>query len=216
VKAVVFDFDGTLIDSSGHILEAFEYALSPFGITVTDQTIEMIRPRTTPNLFIDLIDRSDWPLAFERLAKITKEHLLQITLYDGMLELLEKLYQKGLLLAIWTGRDTSSAIDILKRLQLGHFFKIVVGNTCVKHNKPHPEGLLKIISDFGCNASEVVMVGDHLHDLEGAAAVGAKKVLVNHGCTSREVEKKYGVERVMPDRFVGNAKELENYLFLLL
>jgi len=178
IKVCIFDMDGTIIDSGDMISKSIDYALSPWDIKMSNEDIEIIRARTPSELFSGYLQTpEDELIAYNRLIEFSNKHADKSVCYDGMPELLENLYQH-FLLAVWTGRDTESAKKILERNHLDHFFKMVVGCTSVNNNKPCPEGIEMIAKELKATPDEIIVIGDHSHDIEGAHRFGCKSVHV--------------------------------------
>ena len=178
IKVCIFDLDGTLIDSGDMIFKSIDHALSPWNIKMTNDDIEIIRARTPSELFSGYLKTPEDELtALNRLIEFSSKHAEKSVFYDGIPELLENLNQH-FLLAVWTGRDTESAKKILERNNIDHFFKIVVGCTSVNNNKPYSEGIELIAKELNATPDEIVLIGDHAHDIEGAHRFGCKSIHV--------------------------------------
>ncbi|MGE0632983.1 MAG: HAD family hydrolase [Pseudobdellovibrionaceae bacterium] len=179
-KVVVFDLDGTLIDSEKHCYASFDYALEPFGIKATKEILERIRGRGSFDLFDPLlkspVERTE---ALDRLNWFSLEYAHEQTLYDGVEEVLDSIKSKGTPIALWTGRDHISAEKTLKLLNIRNYFSYTVGACLVKNNKPHPEGLFLIAKELKLDPKTIVHVGDHHHDVEGARAAEALSIGAN-------------------------------------
>lgn len=184
--ALVFDLDGTLVDSSGVVRAAFRHALEPFGVELTIEDFEIIRSRAHLELFRGFIAPEHEQAALRRLVAYSQAYCTSVQLYPGIIELLWQLEKSGFRMAVWTARDTDSAHDILNALGVTRFFKKIVGSTCVSRNKPNPEGLLAIAREFEVDASSLVMIGDHSHDVLAARAVGCVAHGVNWGSPDRD------------------------------
>jgi phosphoglycolate phosphatase len=172
-KAVVFDLDGTLVDSKAQVAAAFQYALEPFGIKFTREVLEVIRSRTHSTLFAKILGPEEARSAQQRLGEFSPGPDAQMVLYEGLLPILQLLYDKKIPTAIWTGRDSASTLKFLAASGLEHFFSRVVGGCQVAENKPHPEGLTRLVQHFGCEPHEVLMIGDR-----GAQLAGCHSALV--------------------------------------
>lgn len=183
------------MDSSQVIIEGFRYALRPFKVLITHETIEQVRTQPPQKLFAPLIGEENSIIAVERLAKYSKEHASRVRLFPGIKELLVELQSQGITCAVWSGRPTQGVVEILEANKVAHFFNHVVGSCKVSQNKPHPEGLLHVLDLMNLTANETVVVGDHLHDLQGSKAAGAYFVGAAWGTT--------------PDSFKGHTPDQE-------
>jgi HAD superfamily hydrolase (TIGR01509 family) len=183
-EVVVFDLDGTLVDSLPLVLRAFSHALEPFG------------PRPTMDLFAHLGAPPDRifanllggerhvPAALERLYDFNRDHHHLIRPFDGVHPFLHELRGRGRTLAIWTGRDRETTLNLLEVHRLQEFFPVIVCGDDFATHKPDPEGLRDILRQVGRLAAETVFVGDADVDVLGGAACGVDTVLIRH---AREV-----------------------------
>ena len=209
-KAIVFDLDGTLVNSNGQVLKAFGHALEPFGVKVSGELLEKVRSRSQHDLFEGLIHDKDTPEALRRLSEFAMSAANQVELFVGLRETVEHLRAQGVPMAVWTGRDALTAQEILQNLNLSSYFKKIVAGCHVKKNKPHPEGLMSLVGHFGLLADEVLMIGDHAHDILGAKGAGCRSALA---CWGREDGK--GQENLGADHTFMTPDELHRFVKLL-
>ncbi|MCK5073502.1 MAG: HAD family hydrolase [Bacteriovoracaceae bacterium] len=206
-KVCIFDLDGTIIDSGDFILEGVRYALAPWDKKITSRDIEEIRDRKPEHLFRGHVpSQKDAIAAWERLNEFSQKHSENIKVFPGMEKILKKLCKK-VFTAVWTGRDVQSAREVLKNKGLLSYFDIVVGSTMDMENKPHPEGLLKIANASSANPNEMVLIGDHPHDVLGAKTLDCYSVHVTWGKHDLPEDMKQ-----KPDVIVKNVEALGNWL----
>jgi phosphoglycolate phosphatase len=98
-----------------------------------------------------------------------------------VLETLDLLHSKGFRLAVVTNKPVLATNKILEALSLAEFFPVVVGGDSVQQRKPHPAPLLEAARRLGVEASQSLMVGDNIHDVEAAHAAGMRCVAVSYG-----------------------------------
>lgn len=177
----VFDLDGTVIDSSKYYELSVQTILSELGITPTaDDMIRAYKYFNPDEYFATFpIEPSQVKQAVQRLVSLNQEHADKIPAFKGIEELFSYLTSQGVHVSVWTGRELPSAQKILKSTGLAKHLKTCVGRTCVQNNKPFPDGLVKIIQDFGHHVDDVVMVGDHEYDIQGALAAKVNSISVN-------------------------------------
>jgi HAD superfamily hydrolase (TIGR01509 family) len=184
-RAVVFDFDGTLIDSLPLVLAAITHAVEPFGGRPTmDIFAQLGGPpeRFLPALINDL---RHLPVALQRLDAFHRENAHLIRPYEGARLLLERLRGMGVHTALWTGRDRESADWLLREHELEDLLATIVCGDDLPTHKPDPEGLREIMRRLGVSPAETLFVGDADVDVLGGAACGVDTLLIRH---AREVE----------------------------
>ncbi len=174
IKGIVFDLDQTLVDSQELVLKAFQHALADFGIPITLDDIEQIRAKSSSDLFAHFLKPEDAKAALQKLWKYSEENAHKARIFPGLVEILHSLHALKTPMAVWTARDLRSAVKILEANKISHLFCAVVAACDVVKNKPHPEGLLKISEmHLEIPPHELLMVGDHAHDITGAKSAGA-------------------------------------------
>jgi pyrophosphatase PpaX len=184
-SAVVFDLDGTLVDSLPLVLRAFSHALEPFAPQPTMAIFAQLGgppERIFPKL---LGGDRHLPAAMERLAAFNRDNHHLIEPFTGVSVVLEQLRVRGVTLAVWTGRDRETTEWLLREHKLARFFETVVCGDDFATHKPDPEGLQEILARLEVKSSHALLVGDADVDVQGGAACGVDTVLINHG---REVE----------------------------
>jgi HAD superfamily hydrolase (TIGR01549 family) len=177
-ETIIFDLDGTLVDSFPTVIKGFNYALSPFGIQVSAEEVEAMRTQTDKELFLDYVNEAQAKEALARLWEHSRQSAADTVLFSGVESLLEKISEKNINLGLWTGRDYASALNILKVHEIENYFKGIVGGCQVEKNKPDSQGLLMLADKMNVNLSSIIHVGDHEHDLLGANSAGVIAVHV--------------------------------------
>jgi HAD superfamily hydrolase (TIGR01549 family) len=175
--ALIFDCDGTLMDSLGNALASFHFALEQLG-----------KPRSTPEItryFRVSADRilmqllNDETLA-QKAYQIYKEHQARLApqtrIYPGVIQLLELAHQASIPMGIVTGRHRQDLEILLQPHGLLRYFHVIVTDNELSEPKPSPEGLLKALAQFGLPASQAFYIGDSLSDIHAAHAAGVRAV----------------------------------------
>ena len=184
--AVVFDLDGTLVDSLPLVLRAISHAIEPFG--PARPTMEIFaRLGGPPDRFMPglLNDPRDTPAALARMEKFHQENHHMIRPFDGVGVVLEKLRTRDIALAIWTGRDRETTDWLLAHHGLAQYFATVVCGDDLPTHKPDPAGLREILVRLQVPPAETIFVGDADVDVLGGVACKVDTVLIRHG---REIE----------------------------
>lgn len=188
--AVVFDLDGTLIDSVGDISDVLNHVLVERGLKPLDEPTVATMVGGGARL---LIERALARLEVERTEPVVAElherfeaRYLKIgggrsDVYPGGRELIAELRQQGILLAICTNKPEAVAIGVVEALSLRDDFPVVIGETPARPRKPHPAMVEAALSALGVGSADAVMIGDTPADIDGAKAAGVSTVAVSYG-----------------------------------
>ncbi len=180
-RAIVFDFDGTLLDSLPVVLRAFSHALQPFSSEFTMDILTTLGgppERTLPEL---LGGRKNLAEALRRLAAFNREHHHLIQPFPGLRAVLQQLREQKIALAIWTGRDRASTEELLASHRLKKFFATMVCGDDLPTHKPDGGGLREILQQLEVASTDAIMVGDSIVDVLGAHECGVDALLITHG-----------------------------------
>jgi HAD superfamily hydrolase (TIGR01509 family) len=179
-RAVAFDFDGTLLDSLTLVLAAITHAIEPFGQRPTMEIFAHLGG--PPERFLaDLVDDAkNVPIAVRRMETYHRENAHLLRPYDGVTTLLEQLRERGIAIAMWTGRDRASTDWLLGEHGLNGFFSAIVCGDDLPTHKPDPDGLREIMRQLGCAPREMLFVGDADVDVLGGAGCGVDTLLIRH------------------------------------
>ncbi|MBC8040140.1 MAG: HAD-IA family hydrolase [Opitutaceae bacterium] len=186
IRAVIFDLDGTLIDSMPLVLRAFAHALAPFRPDLDEDAIFLRLGGPPARTFFELTgDEEKAAEALRRYETFGFGNGALVSPFPGMRDCLQRLLDAGLKLGIWTGRDRHTTEAIFNAHDLSGFFSAVVCGDDLDTHKPHPAGLLEILKRLALRADEVFYAGDADADVLGGAEAGVRTVLITHG---REVD----------------------------
>ncbi|BAK77708.1 phosphoglycolate phosphatase [Pseudogulbenkiania sp. NH8B] len=181
---IVFDWDGTLMDSTAHIATSIQKACADLGLPVPDRSaashviglglgdaLRHVCPSLPEERFEDMVDAY-------------RQHYLNgdatIELFEHVQEGLAELQQSGLFLAVATGKSRKGLDRALSETGLGTLFHASrTADEC--HSKPHPAMLLELTDELGVAPGRTLMVGDTTHDLLMAQNAGTHKVGMSYG-----------------------------------
>lgn len=180
--SLVFDLDGTLVNSMPMVLASFTYAIKTFQAAPTPLEIfEKLAGPADVCLRNLLHDETNLPDAMERLLEYNRTHHHQIVPFEGAVEMLDTLIKNGTEIALWTGRDRETTDEILSAHELWKYFsKVVCGDDFSSH-KPDPEGLVQILDELSLKNSQVLFVGDADVDVLAGYASQVPTMLIRHG-----------------------------------
>jgi HAD superfamily hydrolase (TIGR01509 family) len=201
---IVFDMDGTLVDSFGLILESFNYAAGRFmrkplnieeALSIPGGTLEEQLANYVPLSFV--------PQAIERYHAHYADHFsAEALVFPGIRLLLSALYEREVKLAVCTGADRESARYTLSRSGLSRFFQtLVTGNDVIKP-KPDPEGLMIAMEALNARPDHTIYLGDHPNDVRASQDAGAKPAAACWGSMDRNE-----LRTVKPQFFFKNPFE---------
>lgn len=190
MKHWIFDFDGTLVNTDGFFSQTLGFALAPFNIKVDVDFIESIRHRHPERLFDDHLTPEQIKIAMKRLSDSGRAIADEIKMFPEIPEILETLLVRGESVSIWTGRDLDSTEHILRKNGAHALFKKIITGSCVETNKPGHDGLLEIQRHFSAKTEDMVMIGDHHHDIGPANELGLTSVHARWKTVPVELPKK--------------------------
>jgi phosphoglycolate phosphatase len=209
-RFVVFDWDGTLADSTTLIADSLRRACADIGEPMPDESTA----RYVIGLGLaDALRHVAPGLVPERQRALTdryRHHFLtrdaQVPLFAGVRELLAELETAGFLLGIATGKSRVGLERALAQQGIGHHF---VATRCADEGfpKPHPDMLLHLIDRVGVASNATLMIGDTTHDVEVAHGAGAAAVAVAYGAHDAD-----SLARRSPLALVGSIAELHGWL----
>ena len=195
-KAVIFDFDYTLGDSTDGIVKSAIYALEKMGEKKKSKeeiikTIGLSLEETYKALSgkDDTVRQQLFKKYF--IEKADKVMVASTTLYKDTLYVLKELKQKGIKTAIVTTKLNSRIQSILKKFEACEFIDIIVGVEDVENTKPHPEGLFLALKKLGTDSKEAFYIGDSFVDAKAAENAKIDFIGVLTGTTKRETFEEY-------------------------
>lgn len=193
IKAVVFDLDGTLVNSAPDLHTAINKLLAANGRQPVslDQLIMMIGDGAAT-----LVERafaatggepapSELPELTSQFLAFYEGHSTELTRpYPGVSETLAELKANGLALGVCTNKPAAATHEVLRNLDLDGFFDAVLGGDSIDGaRKPDPRMLQGVLDSIGVDASRAVMVGDAVNDVGVARALNVQVIIVGYGYT---------------------------------
>jgi phosphoglycolate phosphatase len=187
VRVLIFDLDGTLIDSKGDLIQSVNAMLEEVGRTkLTAETISGYIGHGAPTLVARALGATateeEKQRALEFFLKHYEEHKLDSTCaYPGVEETLARLHSEGLSMAVLTNKPVRISVRILEALGLTKYFQSIYGGNSFKTKKPDPLGANTILREFGAAAREAVVIGDSEVDVQTARNAETFAAAVNYG-----------------------------------
>ncbi len=212
---LVFDWDGTLVDSIERIVTSLQFA--------SQQTVDISVSETQARDVIGLglleaiaklhpeLDPQQHNKELNTIADTYRQHYLfdnkvPAPLFNGVNDLLEELRSKGYMLAISTGKSRAGLEQSIDEHQLADFFATT---RCAGENKskPHPEMLHEILDELNFSAAQTIMIGDSEHDMQMANNANMPCIGVTHGVHDADTLSRYD-----PLVCLDDITELSGYL----
>ena len=210
VRALIFDLDGTLIDSKLDLALAVNAAMEELGrAPLPHEMIFSYVGRGAPSLIAQALGagatEEDCLRGLEFFIKYYSVHKLDNTaLYPGVRETLDAL--KGMPMAVLTNKPVGASRGILQGMGLTGHFRFIYGGNSFERKKPDPMGVDSILRDFGAVPAQVMFVGDSEVDVQTARNAGTWVCGVTYGFGSHRLAE------YPPDLLVDNLTELPPHL----
>jgi phosphoglycolate phosphatase len=187
VRALIFDLDGTLIDSKRDLIHSVNAMLSEMGRQkLSEETISGYIGHGAPLLVSRALGgnakEDDLRRALQFFLAYYEEHKLDRTCaYPGVAETLAELERKNLPMAVLTNKPVRISVRILELLGLAKYFRAIYGGNSFETKKPDPLGANTILGEFAVLPQETMVVGDSEVDVQTARNAGTIAAAVNYG-----------------------------------
>jgi len=205
IRAVFFDFDGTLADSYPAITASVNHVRSLYSLPPLDlDEVKRWVGRGAAVLLARTVPAGD----VEANAAAYRAHHPSVLhsgtrLLAGAAELLHMLHERGIRLGVCSNKPVAFTRDLLTHLKLAPLFSVVLGPEDVPRPKPAPDMLLEALKRAGVAAAEALYVGDMTVDVETARAAGVNVWVVATGSDERDA-----LVRARPDRLFADLREM--------
>jgi len=189
-RVILFDLDGTLIDSTEAILESFKKSYKYFKLTPPKE--ELILPQIGQPLFNMFVNLGVNPNETYKFVDKYKEnyrkiHTKKTVLLKGAKEAVKEAYNSGAILGVVTTKIGKYSIELLEHFELMHYFSTLVGSEDVKRHKPHPEPINLALKRLNVSKSNnIYMIGDTCMDMISAKRAGIIGISVRFKYTQLE------------------------------
>ncbi len=203
MRLIIFDMDGTLIDSGTSITNTINHVRENLGFERMEKNY-ILEKVNDPN--INAAEFFYGTKEFTKKQKILFEEyyntncLKDLELYEGMQKLIDDL-SSDFTLTVATNANSIFARKMLNHVGIGEHFKTILGYNCVKNAKPHPEMVYKLLNTHNIQKENAQLIGDSHKDIMAAKTAGVDSVLVNWGFSNHD------------NNAIENIEELEKRIF---
>jgi len=221
---ILFDLDGTLVDTAPDLMNAHNYVMKKYGYP-TKSTKE-IRNLVGQGASA-LIGRSIWGQAKKEFQSVEdkkvkdqmskdfvnfygKNIINESTLINGVKEFLRWCKEQNISMAVCTNKQEHLAIDLLKKIEIYHYFEYVAGSNTFDYCKPDPRHITNVIEILNGNINKSLMIGDSETDANAAKAASIPVILLENGYTEKNSNEIYH-DHLIKD-FIGVEKIVSMYL----
>ncbi len=198
---ILFDLDGTLVDTAPDLMHAHNHVMKKFGYpTKSREEIKLLAGKGAGIM----IGRSLWGQAKKELKKITNEKikkemvkdfldfygkniLVESTLIKGVKEFLIWCKDNQISMAVCTNKQEHNAVNLLKKIGIYEFFEYVAGSNTFEYCKPDPRHLTSVIEILNGDVKKSLMIGDSETDSKAAQEAGIPLILLEDGYTEKKI-----------------------------
>ncbi|MDD3053435.1 MAG: HAD-IA family hydrolase [Endomicrobiaceae bacterium] len=210
VSLVIFDLDGTLVDSQQDLTSAVNftrkyYGLEPLEVATVASYLGSGIPALVKSVLPN-VDEKDIPNATVMFKEFYSKHLIDTTkTYSGVSEMLSSL--KDVRKAILSNKSEKFSKDIIEKLGLKDFFDSIYGGDSFDEKKPSPRPIYEIMKSLSVKKENTIMVGDGANDIIAGKTADIKTIAVLYGYSSKEK-----VEKIQPDFIAATPKDVVNII----
>lgn len=210
-EAVIFDWDGTLMDSTHSIVESIQLASADVGLPVPSAfqaswiiglSLESGLYKAVPDLTAELM-----PTFLERYRQHFFQRDSTIKMFDGAVSMLDGLREQAVPISVATGKSRQGLDRVLDSVGLVHYFNTT---RCADEtqSKPDPQMLHEILWELDLKPEQVLMVGDTTHDIHMAHNAGMDSLAVTYGAHTVET-----LEQSEPTVIVESVAQMHDWIF---
>jgi phosphoglycolate phosphatase len=224
IFTVLFDLDGTLVDTAPDLMRAHNHVMEKFGYPT--KSTEEIRNLVGQGAGA-MLGRSIWGQAKKEFGKVEdqkiKKQMIDVfvdyygkniinesTLINGVKEFLKWCKEKNISMAVCTNKQEHLAIDLLKKIGIYDYFEYVAGSNTFDYCKPDPRHLTNVVEILGGEIKKSIMIGDSETDANAGKNAGIPVILLEDGYTEKNTTEIYH-NHLIKD-FIGIEKIISKYL----
>ena len=217
---ILFDLDGTLIDTAPDLMNAHNYVMKKFGYET--KTVNDMR-RLVGKGAASLIGRSVWGQAKKEFSQINNQNIkkemvkdfidfygkniaVESKLIKGIKNFLQWSKKKKIYMGVCTNKQEYLAVDLLKKIKIYDYFEYVAGSNTFDYCKPDPRHLTSVIEIMQGDVKKSLMIGDSETDADAARNAGIPFILLEDGYTEKKVSE------IHHDHLIKNYDNIEEII----
>jgi phosphoglycolate phosphatase len=209
---ILFDLDGTLVDSATDLFRAMNISLNTLQLPmVTEQQIRQWvgkgASKLCEDVLLNLLGEVEPSQHQQLYAEFLEVYAAGICVdskpFPGVIDFLDYAVRQNITLACVTNKPQKLAEALLYELRLDQYFKLVVGGDSLEHKKPHPLPLLHCMDVLKSNTKQTLLIGDSSNDIEAARRAGVDCIVVSYGYNHGE-----DIHDSAPQQVVDDLREL--------
>ena len=221
---ILFDLDGTLVDTAPDLLSAHNYVMKKFGYNT--KSIDEIKDILGKGAAF-MLGRSIWGSARKELSSISNQKIkdkmikefldfygknivVKSNLVKGVYEFLKWAKSNNISMGVCTNKQEHLAVNLLKKIKVYDFFEYVAGRNTFEYCKPDPRHLTNTIEIMSGDIKKSLMIGDSENDADAAKSAGIPMILLEDGYTDKKIEQIHH-DHLIKD-FIGIEKIVSSYL----
>ena len=221
---ILFDLDGTLVDTAPDLLTAHNHVMEKFGYKT--KNLDQIKDLVGKGASV-MLGRSVWGSARKELSKIDDQEIkdkmvkefidfygknivVKSKLVNGVYNFLSWAKSNDISMGVVTNKQEHLAVDLLKKIKIYDFFEYVAGRNTFEYCKPDPRHLTNTIEIMNGAINKSLMIGDSENDADAAKSAGIPMILLEDGYTEKKIEQIHN-DHIIKD-FVGLEKIIFKYL----
>lgn len=207
LRAVLFDIDGTVQDTSEFNFRAFEYVFSQYqNHTTTREALRPLIGLPLQEIYAKFLPSVPIEILRDMHNGFQSKNLNLIGAYDGIEDVLKTCAAAGFGIAAVSSRKRESLQESLTHSNIIQYFNTIVGPYDTPHHKPHPAPALLALERLGVSPAEAIMIGDSYIDIETGKNAGTRTMRVMYGFNQEKIDEP------RPDYIVHNPLEILNYI----
>ena len=202
---ILFDLDGTLVDTAPDLLTAHNHVMEKFGYKT--KNLDQIKDLVGKGAAV-MLGRSVWGSARKELSKIDDQEIkdkmvkefidfygknivVKSKLVNGVYSFLSWAKSNDISMGVVTNKQEHLAVDLLKKIKIYDFFEYVAGRNTFEYCKPDPRHITSMIEIMNSNIKRSLMIGDSENDADAAKLAGIPMILLENGYTDKKTEQIY-------------------------